>query len=389
MLQAGAGKSRIQLTEQLLPLEKFTYCHDDLYCRAIILEDFVFISLDVTSLQNYAIRAIKDKVKASCEVLDSHIFISVTHTFSAPHTRSLKALEKADDETKQKNQFYLEFLLEAVEEALFLAKSSLQSASLSCQNITAKAQINRDIEGIDGYWLGKNPYGYSNHTIPMLKISSPSESLIAMIYSVDVQSSIVEKIGDGAISSDFIGLATQKIEEKLNCVALFMLGAAADQIPDVAQESFDSLEQCSDELVSVILSQMTENEPLEDTLILTTITVELDGQVIPDMKSLKPTRRYHFELQGKKQVEVAILSIGDFGLVMLKPELTSITGMAIQEQSPFPVTMIATMINGCQKYMVDERSYDNYTYGAMNSMFVRGSAEKVSQAIIKTLKERK
>ena len=42
-----------------------------------------------------------------------------------------------------------------------------------------------------------------------------------------------------------------------------------------------------------------------------------------------------------------------------------------------------------EKYMVDEKSYDNYTYEAMNSMFARGSAEKVSKAIIKTLKERK
>ncbi|MGF0071823.1 alkaline ceramidase [Streptococcus orisratti] len=389
MLQAGAGKSRIQLTEQLLPLEKFTYCHDDLYCRAIILDDFVFISLDVTSLQDYAIRAMKDKVKASCEVLESHIFISVTHTFSAPHTRSLKALEKADTETKQKNQYYLDLLLQAVEEALFLAKNNLQPVSLSCQNVRAQAQVNRDIELIDGYWLGKNPQDYSNHTIPMLQISSTSGALVGMIYSVDVQSSIIEKIGDGAISSDFIGLTTQKIEDKLNCVALFMLGAAADQIPNVCQESFDSLERCSDELASTILSQVTENEHFEGDFSLTQISVELDGQAIPDMKSLRPTREYHFELQGKKQVELAILTIGDFGLVMLKPELASVTGKVIREQSPFSVTMIATMINGGQKYMVDEKSYDNYTYEAMNSMFARGSAEKVSKAIIKTLKERK
>ena len=168
-----------------------------------------------------------------------------------------------------------------------------------------------------------------------------------------------------------------------------MLGAAADQTPNVSQESFDSLERCSDELASAILSQVTENEHFEGDFSLTQISVELDGQAIPDMKSLKPTREYHFELQGKKQVELAILTIGDFGLVMLKPELASITGKVIREQSPFSVTMIATMINGGQKYMVDEKSYDNYTYEAMNSMFARGSAEKVSKAIIKTLKERK
>lgn len=115
-----------------------------------------------------------------------------------------------------------------------------------------------------------------------------------------------------------------------------MLGAAADQTPNVSQESFDSLERCSDELASAILSQVTENEHFEGDFSLTQISVELDGQAIPDMKSLKPTREYHFELQGKKQVELAILTIGDFGLVMLKPELASITGKVIREHLLFP-----------------------------------------------------
>lgn len=69
-----------------------------------------------------------------------------------------------------------------------------------------------------------------------------------------------------------------------------MLGAAADQTPNVSQESFDSLERCSDELASAILSQVTENEHFEGDFSLTQISVELDGQAIPDMKSLKPTR---------------------------------------------------------------------------------------------------
>lgn len=45
--------------------------------------------------------------------------------------------------------------------------------------------------------------------------------------------------------------------------------------------------------------------------------------------------------------------------------------------------MIATMINGGQKYMVDEKSYDNYTYEAMNSMFARGSAEKLVRLLLR------
>lgn len=390
MLQAGAGKALIEIAEELFPLEKFTYCHDSLYCRVIILGDFVFVSLDVTSLQDYAITAIKEVVQANHNVLSDHIFISVTHTFSAPHTRSQKALSEASEEVRQKNQLYLNSLIVAVKTALLLAQNHLQSAHLSCQNTEAFAQVNRDIELIDGYWLGKNSHGYSNHTIPVLVISSISGNIIAMIYSVDVQSAVVEKIADGAISSDLMGLTTQKIENELGCVALFMLGAAADQTPNIQdeKETFEGLEQFSNKLALTILSQLRKGKQMNDKPTLTQITVDVEGQIIPDMKTLKPTKQYHFELNGKKEVAVGILTVGDFGLVMLKPELASITGKNIQEHSPFPVTMVATMINGGQKYMVDKKSYDKCTYEAMNSMFARGSAEKVSKSVIEVL-ERK
>ena len=68
-----------------------------------------------------------------------------------------------------------------------------------------------------------------------------------------------------------------------------------------------------------------------------------------------------------------------------QPELSSVTAMDIRKQSPFPITMILTMVNGGAKYMPDQTSYDRITYEAMNSKFAKGSAEMLTEQIVKTL----
>ncbi|MRB43342.1 alkaline ceramidase, partial [Bacillus thuringiensis] len=86
-MRAGAGRTNLELPDTIFPIENFRYLHDDLGCRVIILEQqesLVFVSLDLTSLQEYAIDAIKTEISSHYAVPLNHIFISVSHTFSAP-----------------------------------------------------------------------------------------------------------------------------------------------------------------------------------------------------------------------------------------------------------------------------------------------------------------
>jgi neutral ceramidase len=46
------------------------------------------------------------------------------------------------------------------------------------------------------------------------------------------------------------------------------------------------------------------------------------------------------------------------------------------------------MVNGAAKYMPDAAAYDKITYEAMNSSYARGSAEALSDAILRALGER-
>lgn len=393
MLKAGVGKSEILLTDEIFPLEHFTHSQDPLFSRVIIIEAnqvFVFISLDLTSMQDYAVEAIKKKITQIYNVTLEHIFISVTHTFSAPHTRSLKALEQAPPAIQEKNQTYLQLIIEAVVRGVQKAKASLQPIRMECQLVQTDCNINRDIELDEGYWLGQNPEGYSNKMIPIVKLVTDTGKILSIIYSVDVQSSIVEKVDKTTVSSDLIGLTSQKIETAYDCVAVFMLGAAADQVPRVSEFNSDALEALASKLASDMIAQLkNDGTKVEGAFYLKKLMIKVKGQAMSDMRALKPTRNYHFVPSVDREVEVSLLTINELAMVMMKPEITSIIGQQIKEQSPYSITLVATMINGGQKYMADAESYQNSTYEAMNSMFACGSAELVSQGIIKELREGK
>lgn len=271
------------------------------------------------------------------------------------------------------------------------AVQNIQSVKVSCQIAQADANINRDIEQKEGYWLGENPEGYSNKTVPIIKFSTSSENILAIIYSLDIQSSIVESIDRNAVSSDLMGLTTQIIEEFFDCTALFMLGASADQIPRIGETvGFQSLKVQASDLANLLISQIKEKgKTMNGKIQLETFSIKVEGQEIPGRRALKPTRNYTFIPSSKRSVDISLITMNDLAIVMMRPEITSNIGKIIQEQSPYLVTMIATMINGGQKYMADKSSYDCFTYEAMNSMVARGSAEIVSQAIVEKLKDGK
>ena len=91
-IQAGFGKAIIDFKTTDLPIREFTRILDDLNSRVMLItgsQNFALVSLDLTSLPNNdAIALFKDKVAALLSVTPANVWITVTHTFSAPHLPS-------------------------------------------------------------------------------------------------------------------------------------------------------------------------------------------------------------------------------------------------------------------------------------------------------------
>ncbi|MCD7929616.1 MAG: hypothetical protein LUF86_05600, partial [Clostridiales bacterium] len=124
-----------------------------------------------------------------------------------------------------------------------------------------------------------------------------------------------------------------------------------------------------------------------DSATLRQTTVNFPGQKIaPNLRDSRPTRAYVFQPGEEQTVSVSYFTLGHVALVGLGPELSSTTAIDIKKDSPYPLTIVATMVNGGDKYMPEHTAYDRITYEAMNSKFACGAAEKVARHITETLK---
>lgn len=413
MLEVGAAKEKIDFPENFFPIENFSYIHDSLHVRVLYLQanqSFILISLEFTSLRDYVIEELKNLVYQSTQIPKEHIWICVTHTFSAPHTRSQEAIQKSQ-EIYGKNQDLCQFLYSSVEKAVKKAIETKQKAYVGFGHGYCAVNVNRDVSTKAGWWLGANDLGISDKTVPIIKFEDENHQLISLLYSYDVQSSIMDgslqKDNQYVVTSDLTGISSQYIEEQYgnDCVAMYIVGTAGDQAPifkakhhiidrygdmqieDIHEDGLIFVKALGMKLGNQVVKAC---ERIKTTSYLGEIrriktSLICSGQKIQEKRNLRPTHDYQFMKEQDKVVEIEILQFGFIVIIGVQPELSSVTGMDIRKQSPFPLTMVLTMVNGGAKYMPDQTSYDRITYEAMNSQFTKGSAEKLTNHIIQTL----
>lgn len=414
-LQAGVFKATIQLPSDIFPVEDFIGVHDPLHVRVLLVhheESFVFVSLELTSLRDYEIDRLKHIIKRITSVETDHIWVSVTHTFSAPHTRSREALKHANDDIIKKNNCLCDAIEAAVKLAAYEAVMNLQDVTCCGSLGSCHINVNRDMETKDGWWLGYNEDRYSDSALPVLCFKNTKGKPIAMLYSYDVQSSVMDgsygSDGYRKISSDVTGASSTYIESVYQgAVAIYCLGAAGDQAPlfqalhtsfstsgtaitvDLGEAAFllvDSLGRRLGSQVVVALQRACEMQV--KVLRVFKCSVQCRGQKrVINREDLYPTRNYIYTSTEDQEVRIEVCQIGDVAMVGMQPELGSYNAHKIREASPFTMTMLFTMINGGAKYMAESEAYDKMTYEAMNSSFAKGSGELITEATIQLLQK--
>lgn len=406
-MKAGAGKSEIILTDEYLEIENFTVIHRALNARALVLESeniFVCLSLEVTSLPEEEVNRMRKGIAEHFKLDETHIWVCVTHTFSAPHLLPDVVL-KDEDKIKQKG-IYREALYKAVMEAVTLAFASMQPVYAGVGKGLCDVNKNRDVELQDGWWIGEGSLGLTDHTVSVLKLNREDGSPLAVLLHYGVQSSVLDgselNAGGKVVTPDLAGIACDYIEKNYkesSTTALFLIGAAGDQCPvektvnetfvqgervrrDLREEGFSICERLGEKLgktVCDVASKITCNE-MDDKIKCGKVKFCVPGKEMErDLKKLHPVKETTYIASADKEIEVEAVGIGDLALLGVKPELNCCTGVAISTCSPFQDTWVCTMVNGASKYMADKKSYDRYTYEAMNSPFGKGAAELLTK----------
>ena len=412
---AGAGKAVIAFTDDLLGMEGFMPGEDDVHVRALYVksaQEWLVVSFEMTSIREYEITTLKDLLCKQTAIDQEHIWLCVTHNFSVPHTRSQNAIQK-DATLREKNIRYCEAIETAALQAATQALYTQEEAVLHYSFGHCELNVQRDIYTKNGWWIGKDPDGFHDTVLPLIAFRSKEGSLIGVLYSYDMQSSVMDGVqeenGTRLICTDITGYTSLMIEKELDTVALYVLGAAGDQAPrhkvheTIVSEEGNMIHlthkgmaksyivQQGSELANQVLKALSEAKTmLPAELRCETMTLHYKGQKIAeDIRSLSPCKEYAFQTDKQEDIPIEIITAGEVAIIGIQPELCSRTASEIRKASPYPFTMIVTMVNGGAKYMPDQTAYERITYEAMNSKFAKGSAEALCEQILDELCRRR
>lgn len=408
---AGAGRAGVRIPPELLPMERFASVHDAPHARALLLKaaegDFLLLSVEMTSLIGDVVDEFRAAAASAAGIAPENVWVSVTHTFSVPHILGGPALESASERDVERGQAYQRCFLDAVDSAARAARGTLSPAKLAVCSGASAVNANRDMETPQGWWIGINPFGVCDRTLNVLRIDGADGAPVALVYNYGMQSSVLDNVfdadGSRPVSADLIGETSRRLEASRGGVALFLPGASGDQCPR-ERARWDTVNE-SGEIVTVDLGPEkgfeiaarlggelaadVERALGQASMPLAADTISVERHCFACPKQVKqfdgfpvPTRGYTSIPDGTMETSVEILRLGaQFAVVSALPELNCVTGQSIRHTSPAPVTWVAQMVNGGQKYMVDAASFDRGTYGAMNGFFDRGGAETLCRHV--------
>ncbi|MCD7956415.1 MAG: hypothetical protein LUG93_11845 [Lachnospiraceae bacterium] len=425
-LKAGAGRREIQIPPEYLAVENFGMVHDPIHARAVAIcqgsagneATVLIVSLEITSMPGEEVEAIRSLVADETGVKAENIWVCVTHSFSSPHLLPDHHF-KSEEELALKKKYRAALQSAAVGAAKDAAKDAaeqLRPARLGVGSGECGIVASRDIELDDGWWVGTNGDGPTDRTLTVLRLNDLEGRPIALISHFAIQSSVMDQsvLSDGRkpVTPDVSGIACRKVEKEAgdDLVALFLIGAAADQAPieksvnetfangekiisDQHEQGFEICERLSDILKNRICEIAHEAVCDQEEAAVCTLSGSLTvpaKHMNRDLHSLRPTRNAVYEPDGESTTEIEAIRIGDLALLGVKPELTCTTAAAIMEQSGFERTLVCTLVNGASKYMADKSAYDRCCYEAQNSPFGRGAAEMLTEKAVEmlgTLKE--
>lgn len=399
---AGAGKAEIRLPQGFLPAEGFGVQVDALYARALWLESgqsALLVSLELTSLPDAEGEALAALLAEEAGIPRTQLWLCVTHTFSAPHLMP-EALLQSEAE-REKREALRRAIAEAALVAAAQAKREKREAMLRLGRAFCDVNVNRDVETPEGWWLGSNGAGPSDKAVTALCFNALDGTPIATLFHYAVQSSILDgavlEENGKAVSADLAGRASAYVEQQRGGIACFLMGAAGDQAPrkkaridaeDVGSQGLSYVEELGDTLGRAVLEASESAQPQSHPSIsFEQAEVVCQGQKIPpSIRDLHPTRAYAYQPDGQRTVELSLLQIGPTALLGTKAELDCRTATELMETAKPRMLLVCCMVNGGAKYMADARSYERYTYEAMNSFYAKGSAERLAEKAGKLLR---
>lgn len=407
--------------------------HDELFAKAIVFEaggaKAALVSLDLITTTIDLVAAARAAIEKTTGIPGGNVMISATHAHTGPVISAPSKRASVFGGTSPLALQYRAELPGKIAEAVRKASEALVPAkAFTARGHEDSLGFNRRFHMTDGTvaWNpGKlnpkvvKPAGTTDPDVPIVYFESadatPKPIALYVNYSVHL-----DNIGGAKISADLPGTLAHAMShfKGPGMVTMWTAGCCGDvnhinvRSP-MPQGGFENAARMGLVLAGSVLKTWPELKPIDaPTIRVERRTVPLDlapvtpddvtkakatlDRFLDDKVTEKPTFLETVDAfkvmdvvdrEGKPlEVEVQVITLGDqVAWVSLPGEIFVELGLAIKQDSPYPVTVVAELANGAIGYIPSRRAYAQGNYEVVSARCAMGSGERLVDAALQLL----
>jgi hypothetical protein len=204
---------------------------DPLEIRAIVCANdstsLAIVSMDLIGITRATTESIRAKIVRRCAIPADHILLAASHTHSGPATRTNGDLVP--------DRAFMEMLETRVVDAVAEAQEKLEPVTIALGCGSANFNVNRrPVPGLGGEFQ-PNFAELVDRRVRVMRIDRADRQPLAVLFHYSCHPT-TKRGSDGWISPDFPGIARTKIEQWMNCSALFLQGCCGNVRPLMVNE---------------------------------------------------------------------------------------------------------------------------------------------------------
>lgn len=221
--------------------EPATGVEQPIYAKALVItqpggEPLALVTLDLIGVRRPITRRVADRIESRYGIPRRSLVLFTSHTHCAPipnDSNDKWEIYGIDGNTVTPNVEFTTELENKIVEAVGKAMGARRPARLEYGEGKADFAVNRRESTKDGFKIGVNPAGPTDHSVPVLKVTeNSSNKTLALMFGYACHNTTLGS-EQMKVCGDYAGYA-QAALEKANpgSVALFVTGCAGDQNPN-------------------------------------------------------------------------------------------------------------------------------------------------------------
>lgn len=378
-----------------------TGVHDDLYAKALVLDDekerIAIVSCDLVGVTRDVVSKVRSEVEADLGIKQDNVLVAATHTHSGP-------------DFTHSNGDYLNLLSKMIAGSVRAANHNLVEAGIGAGKGEAFIGYNRRNPEHE-YFLRPYPEGIRDSEVGVIKVDDKEGNLIATVINTPCHAVVLGST-NLLISADYPGFAAQAVESLKGGVAIFLNGCCGNINPvntwgghtvikgeiitgsSLLREAERLGNILGGEALKVLEQTETTSEPrLKSQCSEVSLPVRKD---IPEkwlerIKSIEPEHPrfelYQSLLEGRDiNTEVQAMAVGNIAIVGVPGEVFVEFGLEIKKESPYEFTLVSELANDTIGYVPVAKAFEEGGYEPTSSVVTPDAGSKLAKAAIDLVK---